>query len=187
MAEDIRPDAVCRLLVAAYGLTTEQVLALSCGAAERVAAGRIASREFENAAKDFVTIAATTDRIPAGEERLRVALLAAVQTVWAREWETAATGSDADFESLARGQKPWVFQLLALLRVTRRPESETEAGRRFMMHGIPYPTHYREPQHQELFESVVRLAREALSWTAGAGAEPDPAADRRCTMAFPDS
>ena len=129
MPEDTRLDAVSRLLVAAYGLTTEQVLALPDGAAERLAAGRIADREFENEAKDFITIVSTTDYIAAGEDRLRVALIAAVQTVWARQWTTAAAGSDAEFETLRRGEKPWVFQLPALLRATRRPESETEAGR----------------------------------------------------------
>jgi hypothetical protein len=160
MSEDTRQDAVSRLLVAGYGLTTEQVLVLPDGAPERLAAGRIADREFENAVKDFITIVATTDCIPIGEERFRVALIAAVQTIWAREWTTASTGSDAQFEALRRGVKPWVFQLLALLRATRRPESDTEAGRWFMMHGVPYPTRYREARHQELFESVFRLARE---------------------------
>ncbi len=166
MPEPTRPNAVCRLLEAAYGLTIERVSALPDGDAERIAAWRVAEREFENAAKDFITIAATTDLIPAGEERLRVALIAAVQTLWARQWTTAATGTDAEFETLRRGQKPWVFQLLALLSATRRAESETDVGRWFMLHGVSYPNRYREPRHQELFEVLVRLAREELSAAA---------------------
>lgn len=172
MAKDTRLEAVSRLLVAAYGLTTEQVLALPDAAAERMAAGRVAHREFENAAKDFITIAATTDRIAADEDHLRVVLITAVQTLWARQWETAATGTDDEFDALRQGQEPWVFQLLALLRMTRRPESETEAGRWFMMTGLPPPIRYHEPRHQELFEDVVRLAREARSGAAGTGAAP---------------
>ncbi len=162
MSENTRMDAVNRLVVAAYGLTTEQVFSLPDGAAERVATKHAANREFENAAKDFITIVATTDCIPAGEDRLRVSLIAAAQTVWARQWTTAATGSDAEFETLRRGEKPCVFQLLTLLRATRRPESETEAGRYFMMHGVPHPSRYREPRHQELFESLLQMAREEL-------------------------
>jgi hypothetical protein len=162
MSEDTRLDAVNRLLVAAYGLTAEQVLALPEGVAERVAGGRIADRAFENAAKDFITIVATTDCIPAGDDRLRAALIAAVQTVGARQWATAANGSDAEFEALRRGEKPWVFALLALLRATRRAASETEAGRYFLMHGAPSPTRYREAGHQERFMSLLRLAGEEL-------------------------
>jgi hypothetical protein len=162
MPDDTRPDAVSRLLVAAYGLTTEEVLALPDGAPERLAAGRIAKREFENAAKDFITIVATTDCIPPGEGHLRVVLITTVQTMWARQWSITETGSDAEFDTLRRGEKPWIFQLLTLLRATRRAESETDAGRWFMMHGVPYPTGYRDAQNQALFESVIRLAREQL-------------------------
>jgi hypothetical protein len=138
------------------------VLALPEGAAERLATGRLKDREFENAVNDFITITATADCIPFGEERLRVALITAIQTVWARQWTTAARGSDDEFETLRRGEKPWVFQMLSLLRATRRAESETEAGRWFMMHGVPYPTRYCEVRHQEMFETIVELVREEL-------------------------
>jgi len=172
MPDERQSDAIGSLLFAAYGITAEQVLALPQGAAERLAATWVALRDFENAAKDLITVAAATDSIPPGEESLRLALIAAVQTVGARQWTTAATGSDDEFQTLRRGEKPWVFELLSLLRATRRPEAETDAGRWFMLHGLSHPTRYREAKHQALFESVVRLARESLTVERDAGSEP---------------
>ena len=158
-----RREAVDRLLLAAYGLTAEQVSRLPSREAERMCAGRLADIEFANAIEDFVTIIATTDCIPSGEERLRVALIMVVQTILAHDWNAASLSSDEDFERQRDRLRPWAFRLLALLRAKRRRESETEIGRMFMLHGTPYPTQYREPTHQEMFESVLQLAREDSS------------------------
>jgi len=146
-----QPDALCNLLLASYGLTTEQVMAMPVGAAERMAAGRLQNLEFDYAAKDLITIVATTNLIPAGDDHRRVALIAAIQTVGARQWTTAAMGYDTEFEALRQGVTRLVFHLLSL----RRAQSETEAGRWSMLDGIRSPDRYSEIRHQELFETVI--------------------------------
>jgi hypothetical protein len=159
---DAMTDAISCLPMAAYGLTMKEVGALPAGAAERLAARHVARRELDNAVRDFITIVATTDLIAAGEERLRLALIVAVQTMSARPWETTATGSDAEFNSLQRGEETWTFALLSLLRDTRRPASQTDEGRSYMMHDVPAPKRYRDERHQQMFESLVQLARKEV-------------------------
>jgi hypothetical protein len=116
--------------------------------------------EFENAVKDFMTIVLTTPLICDGEESLRIDLLKIPQLLWAREWETAMHASDEEFSNarLAREDQP-LLELLTLLRATRRPQSQTEEARTFMLHGQSYPTEYNFSEHQRMFASLIEFMR----------------------------
>ena len=163
MAANDAPDTVNELLVAAYGLTVEQVRGLPAGAAKRVAEGRIAERAFENGVRDFLAVAITTPLVHPGEEYLRVALAAIpLARLGARQW-AAGAGSDDEWAAFRVDPSDLRDQVLSLLRMTRRAVSVSDDSRWFMMHERCAPSGYSDPAHQTAFDGVLALARDTLS------------------------
>ena len=125
----------------------------------RVAARRVAEREFENGVRDFLTVVMTTPLIRPGEEYLRVALaVIPLARLGARQW-SAGAGTEAEWAALRLTPGDLRDEVLMLLRATRRAVSESADGRAFMQHGRPAPTGYSDPEHQASFARLVELSR----------------------------
>lgn len=162
MSNSSTENLLAELLEAAVGIGTDYVSQQNRSELERMCQTFRQKREFENAAKDFITIVLTSPLFRPGEEALRVELLKIPQLAGGREWTTAIGASDEKFQNsrLARPNIP-LLEVLTLLRATRRSSSQTEDARMFMLHGRQYPTEYPDPEHQRLFREIVESVRKA--------------------------